>query len=89
MLVIFWLIFGLVVPFLEVILRTVLECLSCSCDICEGKIARRSKMAGEGKTEKEVKGTGLVQGVSSSGQAALAWVGRAKVAPEQVLCEIF
>ena len=46
-------------------------------------------MAGEGKTEKEVKGTGLVQGVSSSGQAALAWVGRAKVAPEQVLCEIF
>ena len=85
----YWLIFGLVVPFLEVILRTVLECLSCSCDICEGKIARKSKVAGEGKTEKEVKGTGLVRGVSSSGPAALVWVGTAKVAPEQVLCDIF
>ena len=83
----YWLIFGLVVPFLEVILRTVLECLSCSCDIFEGKVA--SKVAGEGKTEKEVKGTGLVQGVSSSGQAALAWVGTTKVAPEQVLRDIF
>ena len=31
-------------------------------------------MAGEGKTEKEVKGTGLVQGVSSSGQGTrLGW----------------
>ena len=29
-----WLIFCLVVPFLEVILRTVIECLNCSCDIC-------------------------------------------------------
>ena len=46
-------------------------------------------MAGEGKTEKEVKGTGLVQGFSSSGQDALVWVGTAKVAPEQVLCDIF
>ena len=31
-------------------------------------------MAGEGKTEKEVKGTGLVQGVSYSGQGTrLGW----------------
>ena len=30
-----WLIFCLVVPFLEVILRTAIECMSCSCHICE------------------------------------------------------
>ena len=46
-------------------------------------------MAGEGKTEKEAKGPGLLQGVSSSGQDALVWVGTAKVAPEQVLRDIF
>ena len=32
-----WLISCLVIPFLEVILRTTIECLSCSCDICEEK----------------------------------------------------
>ena len=30
-----WLIFCLVVPFLEVILRTSIECANCSCQICE------------------------------------------------------
>ena len=30
-----WLIFCLIVPFLEVILRTSIECTNCSCDICE------------------------------------------------------
>ena len=30
-----WLIFCLVVPFAEVILRTAIECTNCSCDICE------------------------------------------------------
>ena len=30
-----WLIFSLVVPFLEVVLRTAIECLSCSCHICK------------------------------------------------------
>ena len=30
-----WLIFCLVVPFLEVIIRTAIECASCSCHICE------------------------------------------------------
>ena len=29
-----WLIFCLVVPFLEVILRTAIECINCSCHIC-------------------------------------------------------
>ena len=32
-----WLIFCLVVPFLEVILRTAIECVNCSCHICEPK----------------------------------------------------
>ena len=30
-----WLIFCLIVPFLEVILRTSIECANCSCQICE------------------------------------------------------
>ena len=81
----YWLIFCLVVPFLEVILRTAIECLSCSCDICEGKVTSKSKMAGERTTAKERKGAGPVQQVSSSGKAALVWVGTTKVAPEQVL----
>ena len=42
-----WLIFCLVVPFLEVILRTTIECLDCSCDICKGKVAKKSKADGE------------------------------------------
>ena len=33
----FWLIFCLVVPFLEVILRTAIECMNCNCHICEPK----------------------------------------------------
>ena len=32
-----WLIFCLVVPFLEVILRTAIECVNCSCHICEDR----------------------------------------------------
>ena len=32
-----WLIFCLVVPFLEVVLRTAIECLNCECQICELK----------------------------------------------------
>ena len=85
----YWLIFGLVAPFLEVILRTVLECLSCSCDICEGKVTRKSEVVGERTTEKEREEAGPVQRVSSSGEAALVWVGTTKVAPEQVLRDIF
>merc|ERR1719175_522262 len=30
-----WLIFCLVVPFLEVILKTAIECINCCCHICE------------------------------------------------------
>ena len=46
-----WLICCLVIPFLEVILRTTIECLDCSCDICEGKVAKKIKADGE---EKEI-----------------------------------
>ena len=42
-----WLICCLVIPFLEVILRTTIECLDCSCHICEGKRAKKSKADGE------------------------------------------
>merc|ERR1712141_895710 len=38
-----WLIFCLVVPFTEVILRTAIECMSCSCHICEPKEANKTK----------------------------------------------
>ena len=33
----FWLIFCLVVPFLEISLRTAIECVNCSCHICEDR----------------------------------------------------
>ena len=43
-----WLIACLIVPFLEVILRTKIECLSCSCDNCEGKVQAQSVLVGTG-----------------------------------------
>ena len=49
-----WLICRLVIPFLEVILRTTIECLNCNCDICEGKNAKESKSDGEEKEKSEV-----------------------------------
>ena len=68
-----WLIFCLVVPFLEVILRSAIECMNCSCHICEPKDA----------LEDEKKGTDITQGASSS------QVTRVKVAPQQVAKYIF
>ena len=66
-----WLIFCLVVPFLEVVLRTAIECMNCSCHICETKDANKVK-------EDEKKG-------ASSGEVTRVWVGtRNKVAPQQV-----
>merc|ERR1739841_473000 len=38
-----WLIFCLVVPFLEVVLRTAIECMHCSCHVCEPKDANKAK----------------------------------------------
>ena len=75
-----WLIFCLVVPFLEVILRTAIECLNCSCFNCEPRDANKTKVTGKRNTEKEVGEAEDSRG-SSSGMAT-----RAKVAPaEQVL----
>ena len=39
-----WLIFCLVVPFLEVVLRTAIECMNCSCHICESKDVNKAKV---------------------------------------------
>ena len=71
-----WLIFCLVVPFLEVILRTAMECMNCSCQVCEPTEANKAKDEKEDKK----KGGDAIQGASSG-----AWVGTgAKVAPQQV-----
>merc|ERR1712051_1018723 len=56
-----WLIFCLVVPFLEVILRTAIECMNCSCHICEPKDANKA----ETKKEDRKKGADAIQGTSS------------------------
>ena len=76
-----WLIFCLVVPFLEVVLRTAIECVNCSCHICEPKDANEAKAGKEDKKE----GGDAIQG-ASSGEVTRVWVGTgAKVAPQQVV----
>ena len=75
-----WLIFCLVVPFLEVILRTAIQCVSCSCQICEPRDVNEDKDEKEDKK----KGVNAIQG-ASSGEVTRVWVGTgAKVAPQQV-----
>ena len=64
-----WLICCLVIPFLEVILRTTIECLNCGCDICEGKDANV-----EGDEKKRRQKNAVHVSVGNG----------AKVAPEQV-----
>ena len=72
-----WLIFCLVVPFTEVILRTAIECMNCSCHICEPEDAQTEK-------RDKKKGGEAIQG-ASSGEVTRVWVGTgAKVAPQQV-----
>ena len=66
-----WLICCLVIPFLEVILRTTIECLNCGCDICEGKVVKRNNADGR---EKKVERNAVQVLVGTGG----------KVAPEQV-----
>ena len=66
-----WLICCLVIPFLEVILRTTIECLDCGCNICKGKGAKKNKADGEEKKGKR----DAVQVLIRTG---------GKVAPEQV-----
>ena len=75
-----WLIFCLVVPFLEVILRTAIECMNCSCHICEPKDVNKAKDEKEDKK----KGADAIQR-TSPGEVTHVWVGTgAKVAPQQV-----
>ena len=43
----FWLIFSLLVPFTEVVLRTALECLAdCECQLCSGKVSKADQEKG-------------------------------------------
>ena len=80
-----WLIFCLVVPFLEVVLRTAIECMNCSCQICEPKEANKAKDEKEDKK----KGGDAIPG-ASSGEVTRVWVGNAaKVAPQQVANYIY
>ena len=74
-----WLIFCLVVPFLEVILRTAIECMNCSCHICEPKDGNKAK-ADRGDKKK---GADAAQGAA---ETLHAWTGTgAKVAPKEVV----
>ena len=76
-----WLIFCLVVPFTEVVLRTAIECMNCSCHICEPKDADKVNV---GKEYKQ-KGGNTIQG-AYPGEVlpAWAWTAGDKVAPQQV-----
>ena len=75
-----WLIFCLVVPFLEVILRTAIECMNCSCHICEPTDDNKTKAE---KEDKNKGGYNILRALS--GEVTRVWVGtEAKVAPQQV-----
>ena len=74
-----WLIFCLIIPFLEVILRTAIECLTCCCEICEAKDTEEDTSR-EGGGEKNGSDFG-----SSSAGVSLVGTG-VKVAPKQVPC---
>ena len=75
-----WLIFCLVVPFTEVILRTAIECMKCSCHLCGPK----DDKAGEGDKEE---GGGEIQ--QALGDITFVRVGTGtKVAPQQVAQQI-
>ena len=60
-----------------------IECISCSCKICEQKEANVDKNAKDEKEDKK-KEEDVIQG-ASSGEVTHVWVGTgAKVAPQQV-----
>ena len=71
-----WLIFCLVVPFLEVILRTAIECVNCTCHICEPEDADKDMAEEDNKKNR----TDHLQ-VGSPGAWTLTG---AKVTPQQV-----
>ena len=59
-----WLIFCLIVPFLEVILRTALECMNCKCKICENPDKKRLEGKDEASNGKNTKEAFVVGGGS-------------------------
>ena len=75
-----WLIFCLVVPFTEVILRTAIECMKCSCHLCEPK----DDKVGEGVKEE---GGGEIQQALTDITFVRVGTGT-KVAPQQVAQQI-
>ena len=75
-----WLIFCLVVPFTEVILRTAIECMKCSCHLCGPK----DDKVGEGDKEE---GGGEIQQALADITFVRVGTGT-KVAPQQVAQQI-
>ena len=74
-----WLIFCLVVPFLEVILRTAIECMNCNCHICEPTDAKKTKAE---KKDKKKEGD-AIKGASSC-EITRIWIGTgSKVVPTE------
>ena len=73
-----WLIFCLIVPFLEVILRTAIECFTCDCQVCEPKENDENDKAGDGEVG-EKNDPGFLHGSST-----LRVGTGVKVAPKQV-----
>ena len=73
-----WLIFCLVVPFFEVIIRTAIECASCSCHICESMDNGKDKDRA-GEEEKKTRAGPL----PLPGPSPTVWVTTgSKVAPQ-------
>ena len=69
------------VPFLEVILRTLIECLTCSCPICESEDANKERDKSNSTEEEDD-----IKEDAFSGLTTSVWVGTgAKVSPQQVL----
>ena len=68
------------IPFLEVILRTLIECLTCSCPICEPEDANKKRDKSDStKEEDDIKEDAF------SGLTTSVWVGTgSKVSPQQV-----
>ena len=61
-----WLLFYLVVPFLEVVPRTAIECMNCSCHICESKDVNKAKVDDKKKEGDAIHG-------ASSGEVTRVW----------------
>ena len=78
-----WLIFCLVVPFTEVILRTSIECTNCCCDICGEPKEAKAKAKGE-KVDKKKGGEVTSVWVGTGVKVAPQLGTQIKVAPQQV-----